>query len=145
MADFTLQEAADRLSTLSDRICKQCVDVMKSETPQGRTKRLYNSIHSEPVGRDQYFIGTDVEYASWVENGRGAVHSKKTAYDIGTRKPRRVALRYLEYTPGPKSIHTPIPGYKPGDAVYRYSTGPAPANPFVKRSYDRIDKMHFSL
>lgn len=141
VADLTLAEALSRLETLGDRIAKQCEDVMKSVTPVGRTGNLKKSIYHRQEGADTWFIGTDIYYASWVENGRGEVTPKKTAYSIRTRTPRTVPLRWIDYDGDINSVHHG----KPGAVVYAMRSRKSTPNPFVGRAKRIIDQMTFTL
>lgn len=136
MAELTLAEAIQKLDTLGERISKQCEDVMKSVTPTGRTGNLKRSIYHRQEGPDTWFIGTDIYYASWVENGRGAVRPKHT-----TSRGRRGSLRWVDYNGDINSVHHGTPG----EVIYARSAGPSKPNPFVGRAKRIIDQMHFSL
>lgn len=67
-----VEELVTALETLKDRVIEQGVEIMKEEVPV-RSGALRDSIHSEPMGGEVYFIGTDIEHAKYVENGRGEV------------------------------------------------------------------------
>ena len=133
MADLTLSEALSRLETLGDRIAKQCEDTMKSVTPVGRTGNMKKSIHYTKESDERYFIGTDMYYAEWVENGRGEVRPRHSG--------KRASLMWVDYNGDINSVHHGTPG----KVYYRRHAGPSKPNPFVGRAKRIIDQMTFTL
>lgn len=99
----------ERCRALSEKLVAEGVQVMKYEAPI-KTGALQKSIHSETLSENSWFIGTDLEYAYYVENGRGPVYPvvKKALY-------------------WPELSHP----------VMR--AGPAQANLFVERTVAQID------
>lgn len=130
MADYTLRQALDRLETLGSRIATTIYTVMKDETPVGPTGELEKSIYWKQTGSEEWFIGTDMYYAKWVENGRGPVRAKYAPF-----------LKYIDYYGGKKSIHF---GTK-GAFIKKKAVNRADPNPFVDRTKQRIEKMTFTL
>lgn len=119
-----------KLDNFPDKIAKKCKELMVEETPVGPTGNLRKSIEILEQDDTHAVIGTTLEYAYYVENGRGPVFAKD-----------KKALHYFGYAPGPKSIHTPG---DPGAEYFRGAAGPAPANPFVERTKERIEKTNWA-
>ena len=105
-----------RCRVLSEQLVAEGVKVMKAEVPV-KTGDLQRSIHSETISDHEWFIGTDIEHAYYVENGRGPVFPGA----ITGRGGRKKALYWPEL---------PHP-------VMR--AGPAKANLFVERTVAHID------
>lgn len=80
----------------ADFVYNECVPVLKSLTPVGKDGtggtgqwgaprphgRLRNSIHAEKISDRKYWVGTNLFYGKFVENGRGPVSpvNKKALY-----------------------------------------------------------------
>ena len=116
MADFTIQGAIGAIEKLGERIAYAGENIMVSEVPV-RSGSLQQSIHHEQTGSSTWFVGTDVFYAYYVENGRGVV------------KPvRKKVLHWID-----------------GGDVFAKRAGPAKANDFVGRTAAKLNAMSFSL
>lgn len=94
---------------LVEKLVAEGTEIMKAEAPM-KTGALRGSIHSERTGATTWFIGTDLEHAYYVENGRGPV------YPV-----RKKALYWPELAHPVKRA------------------GPAAANDFVGRTKAQID------
>lgn len=94
---------------LAEELVSEGVSIMKSEAPY-KTGALRASIHSERTGATTWFIGTDLEHAYYVENGRGPVFPKVK-----------------------KALYWPELSHPVAKA------GPAQANLFVERTVAHID------
>lgn len=94
---------------LVEELVAEGVSIMQSEAPV-KTGALRASIHSERTGATTWFIGTDLEHAYYVENGRGPVY------------PVRKKALYWPELPHPVG-----------------KAGPAKANDFVGRTRDKLD------
>ena len=114
MADFTIDGAIAAIEALGGKIAAQGVSIMQSEVPV-RSGALQGSIHSEQTGSNTWFVGTDIFYAGYVENGRGHVWPV-----------RRKVLRY-------------------DDGSFHPHSSPSKANDFVGRTAAALNSMSFSL
>ena len=94
---------------LVEKLVAEGVEIMKAEAPV-KTGALRRSIHSERTGATTWFIGTDIEHAYYVENGRGPV-----------------------FPVVKKALYWPELGHPVAKA------GPAPANDFVGRTAAQLD------
>lgn len=64
-----------------DRVSDEAVTIMRAESPQkGKnpwtTGALAASVHKETVDKFTRTVGSDLEYAKYVQNGRGPVYPK---------------------------------------------------------------------
>lgn len=73
---MTVAECITKLEGLVPRIAEQGAVIMREEVPV-RTGALKASISATPQGTESYFVGTSIEYAKYVEHGRGPVVPKK--------------------------------------------------------------------
>ena len=98
-----------RCRVLAEELVDEGVRVMQMEVPV-KTGGLQRSIKKETLSDHSWFIGTDIEYATYVEHGRGPVFPrvKKALYWPELRHPVAKA-------------------------------GPAKANLFVERTVAHID------
>lgn len=103
-----------------NEIANRAVEIMKEEAPSD-TGKLRESIKKEQVSNNEIFVGTDLEYAYYVEHGRGEVKPKraKALWGDGIDK------HWTKYW-GSRPSH-PIP-----------YAGPAKANDLVGRTAKRI-------
>ena len=87
LADEIKKQAIQEL----DKIANSAVDIMKGFCPQGgkpwSTGKLKASIHKEADSEYSRLVGTDVEYAWYVDMGRGPV-KPQNFYFHGEDKPR---------------------------------------------------------
>lgn len=111
---MNIDEAIAKMLSLPQRVADEGVAIMKEEAPR-RTGELRESIISEVTG-EQIFIGTDKEYAYYVQNGRGEVTPK-----------RRIWLHWED----------------PYGEVFTKRAGPAKPNDFVGRTAKRLARMKF--
>lgn len=72
---MSIDEAIDKILQLPQKVGEKGVEIMKNEVPY-KKGGLYNSIKYEVMG-SSVFIGTDKEYAKYVEYGRGEVRPVK--------------------------------------------------------------------
>ena len=72
MADFTISGAISALEALGPKIADIGVSTMKGKV-HVRTGALQGSIHQEQTGSETWFVGTDLYYAYYVDQGRGEV------------------------------------------------------------------------
>ena len=130
----------DKLDDFPDKIAKKCKELMVEETPVGPTGNLRKSIEILEQDNTHAVIGTTLEYAYYVENGRGPIVANHT-----TRKGQLGKLHYFGYAPGPKSIHGRRFGAAgdPGVEYFRTSVGPADPNPFVEDTKKRIEQTNW--
>lgn len=131
MAELTLAEASLKLARLGETTAQKCVDLMRDVTPQGATGTLRASIFYEMQNQYSFFVGTELYYAKWVDQGRGPVRPKY-----------KKALAWGGYAGGPWSNHRPG---DPGAFYVRGGAGPARPNPFVFRTKIRILTYNFTL
>lgn len=71
---MTLEQLDKWLQDFENNTIKECEAIMKREVPVGKTKGLQNSIKTEPQGNHVYLVGSRLEYASYVNDGRGPVY-----------------------------------------------------------------------
>ena len=102
-----------RCRVLSEQLVEEGVEVMKHEVPV-KSGDLQRSIKKEPLSDHSWFIGTDNEYAYYVEHGRGPVFPKGPPE-------------------GKKALYWPDLSHPVAKA------GPARANLFVQRTVAHID------
>lgn len=78
MATYTLHEAYQRIEGLLDRVSDQARDIMRAEidnhTSHEATGSLRDSITVERVSENARSVGTDLDYAKFVNDGRGDVY-----------------------------------------------------------------------
>lgn len=103
---------------LVEKLVDEGTEIMKGEVPV-KTGALRDSVHSERTGATTWFIGTDIEHAKYVENGRGPVFPVV-----------KKALWWSELSVGSMG---PVLGHPVAKA------GPAKANKFVERTAAQID------
>lgn len=128
MADtISLDALISGLENAPKRIADEGKRIMVSETPVGPTGNLRRSI--EILEQDDFHcvIGTTIEYATHVENGHGPSVAKNVPY-----------LVFKGYKPGDKSIHW---GDDSGVTYRIFSTKGAPANPFLERTAEALQKL----
>ncbi len=112
-----------------DRISDKATRIMRAESPQrGKnpwtTGALAASVHKETTGRFTRTVGSNLEYAKYVQNGRGPVSPKNYfRYDIFGRRDDEPSL-YL------KGLGFWMP---PGESV-----GPAPAQHVVEKTIAKL-------
>lgn len=114
MADWTISGAIGALEALGPKIASIGESTMKGLAP-ARTGALRGSIHTEQTGSESWFVGTDLDYAYYVDQGRGDV------WPI-----RRKVLRFA-------------------DGSFHPHAGPAKAQNFAARTADALNGMSFSL
>ena len=145
MADASLDEVLELLKQFPRTIAEQCRDIMKYETPVGASGGGQGGLRASIriiEQTDQYaVIGTDLDYAPKVENGRGPVHPHPGRSAYKPTLPH--TLRYFEYAPGPKSVH--IQRHPIGTPIYRHMVGPSKPNPFAERTVQDIRGAEISL
>lgn len=144
MADITLDELVVKLNVFTSKASEKCKDILVEETPVGPTGGLRRSIKILEQDAEHALIGSQLDYAHYVEYGRGKVVAKNEPARTGNPN-RRHTLHYFGYNPGPHSIHGR--NYGGGDAnveYFRHSTGPAEPNKFLERAVEDIKKTDFS-
>ena len=114
MADFTISGAISALEALGPKIAAIGESTMKGIAP-ARSGALRGSIHQEQQGSETWFVGTDLYYAYYVDQGRGDV------WPIRAR-----ALRFE-------------------DGSFHPHARPAKAQNFAKKTADALNAMSFSL
>lgn len=103
-------EAADEVEPIVDRAVRHTAEEIRKTAFRNapkRTRRLANSIGVRKGGSGLYFVGSDLEYARYVEFGRGPV--TPTEAD---------ALRFEMN----------------GETVFAQRVGPAEPQPFLRRA-----------
>lgn len=128
---MTLAGALKRLREFGPKTAQKIHKVMQNEVPIGKTGDLKSSLYWKQISFDTFFIGTDMYYAKWVENGRGPV-----------RPVSAKALFYFDYKGGHKSVHK---WGTDGLGVMTKRVGPSKKNPFVDRTKQKVEKMTFTL
>ena len=114
MADWTISGAIGALEALGPKIAAIGESTMKGLAP-ARSGTLRGSIHTEQQGSSTWFVGTDLYYAYYVDQGR------RDVWPIRAR-----ALRFE-------------------DGSFHAHAGPAKAQNFAKRTADALNAMSFSL
>lgn len=117
MADFTIQGAIAAIEALGPRIANIGENIMVGLTPV-LTGSLQQSIHTEQTGSSTWFVGSDVVYAYYAENGRGVVRPKNA--------------KYLHYWIG-------------GAEIFSKRSGPYSGRYFAKKTAAQLNSMSFSL
>lgn len=105
MADISIEDFSAYLNAKFLDYVEEVVDVMKSEAPE-RTGALRESIAADRIKTTLYFVGPNVDYAKYVENGRGEV-----------RPVKKKALHWFD-----------------GGDVFAMRSRAVKPNPFVKRT-----------
>lgn len=116
MAEFTIDTAIAALEAFGPKVANEAVSIMAGEVPV-RTGVLAGSIHAEQLSSSSWFVGTDIDYAIYVENGRGVVRPKNA-----------------------KVLH-----WFDGGDVFAMRAGPTKPNKFVERTAAKLNGMSFSL
>lgn len=124
MATFTLNEAISKLEGFGEKVANEAAQIMKDEivrnTKEG-TGKLAASVNVQPMGDGAWSVGTDLYYAKYVNDGRGAV-----------RPVNAKSLRW--YSPRLS-----------GNAVFSKYAGPADGIDFVGRTKGILENMKFNL
>lgn len=124
MATFTISEALSKLEGFGRKVADEAEQIMKDEiianTKEG-TGKLAASVDVKPIGDSAWSVGTELEYAKYVNDGRGPVFPVKAK-----------ALRWYS------------PRFS-GNAIIRGSAGPAEGKHFVKKTKARLENMKFNL
>lgn len=121
---MNINEAIEKLLSLPQRVADEGVAIMREEVPRDKDG-LYESIFSEVSG-NTIFIGTEKEYAYYVQNGRGEV---VPSWKKEGRPPSK-----------PFSLHWENSRY--GD-VFAMRAGPTKPNDFVGRTAKRLARFKF--
>ena len=116
MAEFTIDTAIAAIEAFGPKVANEGVSIMQGEVPK-RTGALAGSIHAEQLSSSSWFVGSDIEYAAAVENGRKEV------------KPRYV-----------KALH-----WFDGGDVFAMKAKATKPNKFVERTASKLQNMTFSL
>lgn len=116
MADFTISGAIGALEMLGPRIANIGENIMVGLAPV-HSGMLQQSIHTEQTGSSTWFVGTDVNYAYYAENGRGPVRPKV-----------KKALHWFD-----------------GAEVFSMYSSPYKGRYFAKKTAEQLNSMSFSL
>lgn len=125
MATYTLHEAYQRVEGLLDKVSDQAKEIMQGHIANGTssqaTGRLRDSINVVPVSESARSVGTDLDYAKFVNGGRGDVYPVKAK-----------ALRW--YDPRQSS-----------NAVFAQHAGPMEGIHFIRKTKESLDGLQISL
>ena len=129
MATYTLHEVYQRLEGLLDKVSDQAKEIMQAEI-RNRTKeasgKLEGSITVERISDNARSIGTNLDYAKYVNDGRGPVYPKGKAAG------------------GADVLKWESPRFS-GHEVFRHSAGPADGIHFVERTKEALEGLQISL
>lgn len=151
-ATISLEELIGYLATFQKKTTAQCVDMMRNETPKGRTGALKASIGILSSTPGHVTIGTNMAYAEAVVKGRKAVYPKPGRSAFNPKHAH--SLYWVDYDGDEKSVHHGVNARKAllysrvhddGARVYRMSAGPSRPNDFVSRTVKDIQDSDLSI